>query len=95
MTSKVTLQTILEAHDRIRPYVHKTPLLTCASLTELANEEIFKERTVERDNFSQSSLQLFFKCEAFQKTGSFKARGACNAVHYLCDHGPINDQKKF
>lgn len=24
--------------------------------------------------------QLFFKCELFQKTGSFKARGACNAV---------------
>lgn len=23
---------------------------------------------------------LFFKCELFQKTGSFKARGACNAV---------------
>ena len=25
-------------------------------------------------------LQLFFKCENLQKTGSFKARGACNAV---------------
>ena len=24
--------------------------------------------------------QVFFKCELFQKTGSFKARGACNAV---------------
>ena len=24
--------------------------------------------------------QVFFKCEVFQKTGSFKARGACNAV---------------
>lgn len=24
--------------------------------------------------------KLFFKCELFQKTGSFKARGACNAV---------------
>ena len=92
MTSKVTLETILEAQDRIRPFVHKTPLLTCASLTELVNEEIFKERTVEKDNLGQPSLQLFFKCEAFQKTGSFKARGACNAVHYLCDHGPINAQ---
>ena len=25
-------------------------------------------------------LQLFFKCENLQKTGAFKARGACNAV---------------
>lgn len=24
--------------------------------------------------------EVFFKCELFQKTGSFKARGACNAV---------------
>lgn len=27
-----------------------------------------------------SNKKLFFKCELFQKTGSFKARGACNAV---------------
>jgi threonine dehydratase/serine racemase len=27
--------------------------------------------------------QLFFKCESFQKTGSFKARGALNAVRAL------------
>lgn len=26
---------------------------------------------------------VFFKCELFQKTGSFKARGACNAVFSL------------
>lgn len=28
---------------------------------------------------------LFFKCENFQKTGSFKARGATNAVYSLTD----------
>eukprot|EP00752_Nemacystus_decipiens_P008737 g7798.t1 len=27
-----------------------------------------------------SGREVFFKCELFQKTGSFKARGACNAV---------------
>lgn len=27
-----------------------------------------------------SGLKLFFKCENFQKTGAFKARGAANAV---------------
>lgn len=27
-----------------------------------------------------SCREVFFKCELFQKTGSFKARGACNAV---------------
>lgn len=30
-----------------------------------------------------SSAALFFKCENFQKTGSFKIRGACNAVSRL------------
>jgi len=29
--------------------------------------------------------KLFFKCENFQKTGSFKFRGACNAVFSLSD----------
>ena len=28
---------------------------------------------------------LFFKCEQYQKTGSFKFRGACNAVRKLSD----------
>jgi len=34
---------------------------------------------------SQASAQLFFKCENFQKTGSFKARGATHAVFCLPD----------
>jgi threonine dehydratase len=32
-----------------------------------------------------SGAHLFFKCENFQKTGSFKARGAANAVLSLSD----------
>ncbi|ELU14464.1 hypothetical protein CAPTEDRAFT_133965 [Capitella teleta] len=32
--------------------------------------------------------QLFFKCENFQKTGSFKARGALNAVLKAKDENP-------
>src|SRR6266852_6224519 len=32
-----------------------------------------------------SSASLFFKCENFQKTGAFKARGATNAVFVLDD----------
>jgi threonine dehydratase len=34
-----------------------------------------------------SGASLFFKCENFQKTGSFKARGALNAVLSLDDAG--------
>ena len=32
---------------------------------------------------AQAGAQLFFKCENFQKSGSFKARGASNAVFVL------------
>lgn len=32
-----------------------------------------------------SGAELFFKCENLQKTGAFKARGACNAVFGLDD----------
>ncbi|XP_069750067.1 serine racemase-like isoform X7 [Narcine bancroftii] len=31
--------------------------------------------------------QIFLKCELFQKTGSFKFRGALNAVSGLCERG--------
>ncbi len=34
---------------------------------------------------SLSGCKLFFKCENLQKTGAFKARGACNAVFSLPD----------
>jgi threonine dehydratase len=39
-----------------------------------------------------SCSNLFFKCEAFQKTGSFKFRGAMNAVINLCGQNE-NDEK--
>jgi threonine dehydratase/serine racemase len=55
------------ATRRIAPYAHRTPVMTCSTLDELAGR------------------RLFFKCELFQKTGSFKFRGACNAVMSLPD----------
>lgn len=33
----------------------------------------------------QAGLQLFFKCENFQKSGAFKFRGAVNAIRNLSD----------
>ena len=61
------LAAIREAHHRIAPRIHRTPVLTSASLNEIAGAEIF------------------FKCENLQKTGSFKIRGATNAVFSLTD----------
>ena len=56
---------VLEAHDRIRPRVHRTAVLESSALNELAE------------------ASLFFKAEHLQRTGSFKIRGAMNAVYAL------------
>jgi len=60
-------QTIEEAHARIAPRIHRTPVLTSASLDALAG------------------ARFFFKCDNLQKTGSFKIRGATNAIFSLSD----------
>ena len=60
-------QAILAAHARIAPRIHRTPVLTSASLNVM------------------TSAQLFFKCENLQKTGSFKIRGASNAILALTE----------
>lgn len=57
-----TWETIREAHVRIAPRVHRTPVLTSASLDALIG------------------ARVYFKCDNFQKTGSFKIRGASNAI---------------
>lgn len=36
----------------------------------------------------QTKATIYFKCESFQKTGSFKARGACNAIQ-LCESAVV------
>ncbi len=62
-----TWEAILAAHARIAPRIHRTPVLTSASLNAIAG------------------TRLFFKCENLQKTGSFKIRGASNAILSLTE----------
>src|ERR1700736_2926860 len=63
----LTWQAILDAHARIAPRIHRTPVLTSASLDAM------------------TGARLFFKCENLQKTGSFKIRGASNAIFSLSE----------
>jgi threonine dehydratase len=60
--SHLTWQAIQDAHARIVTRIHRTPVLTSASLDAM------------------TGARLFFKCENLQKTGSFKIRGASNAI---------------
>ncbi|MFZ1296139.1 MAG: pyridoxal-phosphate dependent enzyme, partial [Pseudomonadales bacterium] len=57
------------AWTRIRPWIHRTPVLRSRTLDAI------------------SGASLFFKAEHLQKTGAFKARGACNAVMGLDERG--------
>src|SRR5271163_1243351 len=70
--ANLNMDAIRAAHRLIAPRIHRTPVITCASLDHIAG------------------AQLFFKCENLQKTGSFKIRGATNAVFSLTD-----EQAKF
>ena len=65
MSTVPALANIAEAAVRIRSAIHRTPVMTCASL----------------DN--ETGARAYFKCENFQRTGSFKFRGATNAVKNL------------
>jgi len=60
-------EAILEAHARIAPRIHRTPVLTSSSLDEM------------------TGARIYFKCDNLQKTGSFKIRGATNAIFSLSD----------
>jgi threonine dehydratase len=61
------LDSIRDAHRRIAPHIHRTPVMTSALLDEIAG------------------AKFFFKCENLQRTGSFKIRGATNAIFSMTD----------
>jgi threonine dehydratase len=62
-----TREDVDAAAKRLGDAVHHTPVLTCATLDEMAG------------------CRLWFKAETFQRTGSFKIRGALNTVLSLTD----------
>ena len=86
-----TWDAIRDAHARIAPRIHRTPVLTSHSLDAMGG------------------ARFFFKCDNFQKTGSFKIRGAANAILSLSDaeaahgivtpssgnHGPVQVAKTY
>jgi threonine dehydratase len=63
----IPISEIRAAAERIRGRLHRTPILSCAQISERAG------------------ARVALKCESFQKTGSFKPRGALNKVLSLSD----------
>lgn len=71
--SGVTPSAICAAADRIRPHTHITPVLTSALM----------DAWLCGSSSSSAPTQFFFKVECLQETGSFKFRGATNALSIL------------
>lgn len=81
----LTRPSVLAAHELIKPYVHRTPVLTNTTLDNLASApraDLAGTRWEGRAPASPT-LRLWFKCENFQRVGAFKARGAFHAIERL------------
>ena len=78
-----TYEEILEARENLKGHAHRTKIFTSATLnnelTQVANELLGDKADATKQ------VEVFFKCENLQKTGSFKFRGAFNAVSKLSD----------
>lgn len=60
-TTEPTFDDILAAAERIRPHVHRTPVLTCSALDELADARLFFK------------CENFQRCGAFKMRGASNA----------------------
>lgn len=74
----LSLKLIKEAHERIKPHIHRTPVVTSRLFDEAAGQAS-----------GQSDRRVYFKCENLQRAGAFKFRGATNRILSL-----THDEKK-
>ena len=79
----LTRASVESAHEIIKPYIHRTPVLTCSTLTVLASSPQTSFPSPNNDPPAHPKINLFFKCENYQKIGAFKARGAFHALSRL------------
>jgi threonine dehydratase len=85
----LTRESVIAAHDLIKPHVHLTPVQTNTTLSTLASTpqtvDALKGTPWEGQEPARPRIKLFFKCENFQRIGAFKVRGAFHAVKRLIE----------
>lgn len=105
---KPTKQDLIEAHDRIKPYIHKTPVLTSNAINDLIGGELyfkcenlqkvgaFKMRGAANAVFSTavSDRQRGFACHSSGNHGQAVALAAKLAGVPACVVMPENSNKK-
>ncbi|KAK1251271.1 hypothetical protein MKX07_005826 [Trichoderma sp. CBMAI-0711] len=88
-TLPLTRDSVLQAHKAIQPHVHRTPVVTNQTLSQLASTPR-SPHDLEGTRFAGRTpakpvLRLWFKCENLQRIGAFKVRGAFYALHRLSE----------
>lgn len=76
----VRLEAIQKAHATIKDKTIRTPVHTSAAISREVQDAVFPH-----DCQDQERLRLYFKCENFQKAGSFKFRGAYHFLSQLSE----------
>jgi threonine dehydratase len=85
----LTRESVITAHELIKPHIHLTPVQTNTTLSTLASTpqtaEALRGTPWEGQEPARPKIKLFFKCENFQRIGAFKARGAFHAIKRLIE----------
>lgn len=84
---RLTRDSVRQAQELIKGHIHFTPVLTNATLTQLASTPR-SPSDLEGTNWAgrtpaKPTIRLWFKCENLQRGGAFKVRGAFHAVERL------------
>ena len=82
---------IRAAHARISPFINHTPVLSSAFFSSRATAAAAAAASAASASSASSAapINLILKAECLQKTGSFKIRGATNAVRAMIESGEI------
>ena len=89
LAQSLTPSKVHAAHALIKPYIHRTPLLTNKTLNGIActpqTPDALKGTPYEGQTPANPTIRFFFKCENLQRIGAFKARGAFHALLRLIE----------
>jgi threonine dehydratase len=96
--ASLTRASVEAAHALIKPHIHDTPVLTNTTLNNLANTpqtpEALRGTQWEGQEPAKPKVNLFFKCENFQRIGAFKVRGAFHAVTRLIEREGLDEVQR-
>lgn len=94
----LTRESVLAAHELVKPHIHLTPVQTNTTLSTLAStpqtSDALKGTQWEGQEPAQPKIKLFFKCENFQRIGAFKVRGAFHAVARLIEELGVDELRR-